>query len=88
MKNISIFPGSMEVIGLALDLFGEKRAGIGTWDEPVRVSGLTRDEVAYAEKFFDDIGCEVKEGKERGSCRGSVIISSKASKNYPGRIFC
>ncbi len=61
MRNITIFPGSMEAIGQALNMFGEKRVGTGAWNEPVKVSGLTRDEVAFAEKFFGDMGCEVKE---------------------------
>ncbi len=61
MKNIIIFPGSMEAIGQSLDLFGEKRVGTGAWNEPIRVSGLTGDEVAYAEESFGDMGCEVKE---------------------------
>ncbi len=61
MKNITIFPGTMEAIGQALDLFGEKRVETGEWNEPIRVKGVTVDEVAYAEKFFGDMGCEVKE---------------------------
>ncbi len=61
MKNIIIFPGSMEAIGQALYMFGENRVGTGTWNEPIRVNGLTEDEVAYAERFFGDMGCEVKE---------------------------
>ncbi len=65
MKNITIFPGSMEAIGQALHMFGEKRVGTGAWNEPIRVNGLTADEVSYAEKFFGDMGCEVKEKKEK-----------------------
>ncbi len=61
MKNITIFPGSMEAIGQALYMFGEERVGIGAWNEPIRVNSVTVDEIAYAEKFFGDMGCEVKE---------------------------
>ncbi len=61
MKNITIFPGSMEAIGQALYMFGEKRVETGAWNEPVSVNDVTADEAAYAEKFFGDMGCEVKE---------------------------
>ncbi len=67
MKSITIFPDSMEAIGQALDLFGEKRVGTCAWNEPIRVNGVTEDEVAYAMKFFSDMGCEVKEEQEGGN---------------------
>jgi hypothetical protein len=64
MKNIIIFPGSMEAIGQALDIFGEKRVEPGSWNEPVRVNGVTAEEVAAAEIYFGALGCEVKEARE------------------------
>jgi putative heme degradation protein len=51
----------MEAIGQTLDLFGEKRVFVGGWNEPICVNGLTAEEVTYARKFFDNMGCEVKE---------------------------
>jgi hypothetical protein len=61
MKKITLFPDTMEAIGQALDLFGEKRVFVGDWNEPLCVSGLTEEEVAYAHKFFGNMGCKVKE---------------------------
>ncbi len=61
MKNITISPGSMESIGQALQMFGEKRVETGAWNEPISVNDVTVDEVAYAKKFFGDMGCEVRE---------------------------
>jgi hypothetical protein len=61
MKKVTLFPGTMEAIGQALDLFGEKRVFVGDWNEPICVNGLTAEEVTYARKFFGNIGCEVKE---------------------------
>jgi hypothetical protein len=59
MKSISIFPGSITAISQALDMFGEKRVRIGEWNEPILVSGLTAEEIVYAVKFFNGLGCEV-----------------------------
>lgn len=64
MKNITIYPGSMEVIGQALDKFGEKRVIMGAWDEPIKICNLTLEETAYARKFFRDMGCDVFEEQE------------------------
>lgn len=61
MKKITLFPGTMEAIGQALDIFGEKRVLVGDWNEPIRVNDLTTEEVTYARKFFGNMGCEVKE---------------------------
>jgi hypothetical protein len=67
MKNVTIFPPKMEAIGQALDLFGEKRVKTGEWNEPIIVSGLTADEAAYAGKFFNEMGCEVRQVQEINS---------------------
>ncbi len=64
MKSITIYPGSMEVIGQALDKFGEKRVMTGAWDEPIKVCNLTLEEAAYARKFFRDMRCDVFEEQE------------------------
>ena len=64
MKNITIYPGSMEVIGQALDKFGEKRVTMGAWNEPVNVNDLTIEEADFARKYFTDMGCEVFEQQE------------------------
>jgi|GEM_PF-3049269 hypothetical protein len=64
MKNITIYPGSMEVIGQALDKFGEKRVTTGAWNEPVNVNDLTIEEADFARKFFTDMECEVFEQQE------------------------
>jgi hypothetical protein len=64
MKNVTIFPPTMEAIGQALDLFGEKRVVTGEWNEPIIVSGLTVSEVTYAKKFFGEMRCEVFEEQE------------------------
>jgi hypothetical protein len=74
MKSITIFPGSMAAIGQALDIFGEKRVEPGAWNEPVRVNGVTVEEVAYAEIFFGALGCEVKEA--RAEKAGTRTIST------------
>ena len=64
MKNATIYPGSMEVIGQALDKFGEQRVVTGAWDEPVRVNNLTAEEAVFVRKFFGDLGCMVFEEQE------------------------
>jgi len=61
MKNLIIFPPTMEAIGQALDLFGEKRVVTGEWNEPMIINGLTVSEVAYVRKFFGEMGCRVNE---------------------------
>jgi hypothetical protein len=64
MNDLTIFPPTMEAIGQALDLFGEKRVLTGEWDEPIIISGLTVSEVAYARKFFGEMGCSVNEAQD------------------------
>jgi hypothetical protein len=59
--SITIWPGSMEAIGQALDVFGTNRVVPGAWDEPVMVSGLTPEEYSFAQEFFGGLGYEVKE---------------------------
>lgn len=61
MNKLTIFPPTMEAIGQALDLFGEKRVLTGEWNEPIIISGLTVSEVTFARKFFGEMGCSVNE---------------------------
>jgi hypothetical protein len=61
--SITIWPGSMESIGQALDVFGCNRVVPGAWNEPVIVSDLTLEEYSFAQEFFGGLGYEVKEGK-------------------------
>jgi hypothetical protein len=72
MKNVTIFPPTMAAIGQALDLFGEKRVVTGEWNEAITVSGLTESEVAYAVKFFKELGCEVRPAQETRTRSASV----------------
>ena len=72
MKTVTIFPPTMGAIGQALDLFGEKRVSTGEWNEPIIVSGLTASEVVYAQKFFNELGCEVRQIQETRTRSGSV----------------
>jgi hypothetical protein len=59
--SISIWPGSMESIGQALDVFGCNRVVPGAWNEPVMVSDLTPEEYSFAQGFFGGLGFEVKD---------------------------
>jgi hypothetical protein len=87
MKNIIIIPGSMEAIGQALDIFGEKRVEPGAWDEPVRVNGVTAEEVAYAEIYFGALGCEVKEarGVNAGNGKRNANVPAQPSHSTPSQ---
>lgn len=62
--SITIWPGSMESIGQALDVFGRNRVVPGAWNEPVMVSDLTPEEYSFAQGFFGDLGYEVKDIKQ------------------------
>ena len=64
MTSMSIYPGSMEVIGQALDKFGESRVITGAWDKPVLINNLTEEEKAFVLEFFADMGCIVFEEQE------------------------
>ena len=64
MKKVTLFPGTMEAIGQAFDLFGEKRVSVGDWNEPVKVNNLTAEEASFDRKFFSDIECKVFEEEE------------------------
>ena len=88
MKNIIIFPGSMEAIGQALDIFGEKRVEPGAWNEPVRVNGVTAEEVAYAEIYFGALGCEVKEvrGVQARTGNRDANVPAQPSHSAPSQI--
>jgi hypothetical protein len=59
MISLEVFPGSMEVISQAVDKFGEARVSVGAWDEPVKINDLTAEEAAFAQKYFEDMGCRV-----------------------------
>ncbi len=61
MANISIAPGDMGVVRLAIDLFGVGRVNPGTWLTPVWVTDLTSDEVSFAKEFFAEYGLRVLE---------------------------
>jgi hypothetical protein len=76
MESVTIYPGSMEVIGQALDQFGEKRVNTGAWDEPVKVNNLTAEEAAFARKFFSDMGCKVIEEQEAMVGAGTPVNGS------------
>jgi hypothetical protein len=76
VKTITIYPGSMEVIGQALDKFGEKRVFTGAWDEPIKVKHLTMEETYFAQKFFTDMGCEVFEDQETMVKAGTSVSGS------------
>jgi hypothetical protein len=58
--SISIWPGSMESIGQALDVFGCNRVVPGAWNEPVMVTGLTPEEYSFAQGFFGGLGFDVR----------------------------
>jgi hypothetical protein len=73
MKNATIYPGSMEVIGQALDKFGEKRVVTGAWDEPVKINNLTEEETAIVRKLFGDLGCKVIEEQEIAVTDGTPV---------------
>ena len=85
MKNIIIYPGSMKAIGQALDIFGEKRVVPGAWNKPVRVNGVTTEEVAHAAILFGALGCEVKEAREveAGTGQGDAKVPASASWSSP-----
>ncbi len=61
MISLEVFPCSIEVISQALDQFGEARVSVGAWHDPVRIFDLTADEAAFAQKYFEDMGCKVVE---------------------------
>jgi hypothetical protein len=72
--SITIWPGSMESIDQALDVFGCNRVVPGTWNEPVTVSGLTLQEFSLAKEFFGSLGYKVTKGKHRKE-KDEVVLS-------------
>ncbi len=76
MKTVTIFPPKMEAIGQALDIFGENRVSTGEWNEPVIIKGLTQDEVAFARKFFGELGFTVELQEQTANDSVQELIGS------------
>lgn len=61
MPNLRLTPGSMGVVGHAVDLFGIGKVNPGDWTTPVYLINLTDEEARFAKEFFAEYGVSAEE---------------------------
>lgn len=52
--DILIAPGTMDIVQLAIDLFGVNRIVPSGWMTPVHVRDCSDEEIAFAKEFFSE----------------------------------
>lgn len=54
--TLSVYPGSLEVVKEAIEIFGSNRVVEGGFREPITINGLNHEEAMFGRSYFEEQG--------------------------------